>query len=334
MSATRSFFGLLKNNKTLLVMSVAAMIFLMVLMDVLGDDIAHLDSSAYVFFVLHLRRTWLTPIMQSFSGIASPVVLAVMLLVVEAFAPGRRPGFCAGINLVLSVAICLILKEVVQRERPAESIRLVSETGYSFPSGHSMVAMAFFGFLLWMVLHYEKDRIVKVFCTLGFAAVILLIGLSRVYLGVHYASDVLAGFCVTVVWLGIFTRTLAPLLLEERTKAAVEGGDGAWVLPTAKHAAAPRDDVAAQAASPSDAMGAGISADAAGAAAEAADAAGAAAEAADAAAATADESQGPVGQASAVTPASEDAATAAGDTEGESADAATDEMGERAAAPR
>ena len=199
----------------------AAILFLFVLMDVMGDDIAHLDSTAYVFFVLHLRRTWLTPIMQSFSGIASPVVLAVMILVVEAFAPGRRPGICAGINLVLSVGLCLVLKEIVQRERPAESIRLVSETGYSFPSGHSMVAMAFFGFLMWMVLHYEEDRIVKILCTLGFACVILLIGMSRVYLGVHYLSDVLAGFLVTVVWLGFFTRTIAPLLLDER-KPTVE----------------------------------------------------------------------------------------------------------------
>ena len=214
--AFRSFVDLLKKNKFLLVLGVATMLFLAVLMDVLGDDIAHVDSTAYVLFVLHLRRPWLTPIMQSFSGIASPVVLAVMLLVVEAFAPGRRPGFCAGINLVLSVGLCLVLKQLVQRARPDESIRLVSETGYSFPSGHSMVAMAFFGFLMWMVLHYEKDRMVRTLCTIGFAAVILLIGLSRVYLGVHYLSDVLAGFCVTVVWLCFFCRVIAPLLLDEK----------------------------------------------------------------------------------------------------------------------
>lgn len=221
MDGLRSFGELIRANKRTLIVLGAAILFLFVLMDVMGDDIAHLDSTAYVFFVLHLRRTWLTPIMQSFSGIASPVVLAVMILVVEAFAPGRRPGICAGINLVLSVGLCLVLKEIVQRERPAESIRLVSETGYSFPSGHSMVAMAFFGFLMWMVLHYEEDRIVKILCTLGFACVILLIGMSRVYLGVHYLSDVLAGFLVTVVWLGFFTRTIAPLLLDER-KPTVE----------------------------------------------------------------------------------------------------------------
>lgn len=240
--ALGSFWTLVKANKRMLIVGAAAVLFLFVLMNVVGDDIAHLDSSAYSFFVLHLRRTWLTPIMQSFSNIASPVVLAVILLVVEAFAPGRRPGICAGVNLVLSVGLCLVLKEVVQRERPAESIRLVSETGYSFPSGHSMVAMAFFGFLLWMVLHYEKDRTVKAFCTLGFVTIILLIGMSRIYLGVHYASDVLAGFFITVVWLGFYTRVLAPLMLDERPALAAEAGRGTVADPrqaaVGKHSAA------------------------------------------------------------------------------------------------
>ena len=209
----RATVSLIKRNRSMVIMSVAFVIFLAVLMRLRGDKIAYLDNMAYSFFVLRLRRPWLTPIMESISNLAMPVVLAVMLLVVEAFAPGRRPGLCAGINLVLAVGINLLLKEIVQRPRPDETIRLVTESGYSFPSGHSMVSMAFYGLLLWMVWRYEKDRVVKWTCITGFACVIALVGMSRIYLGVHYASDVIAGFCVSVVWLGIYTKVAVPLLI-------------------------------------------------------------------------------------------------------------------------
>ena len=209
----RATVSLIKRNRSMVIMSVALVIFLAVLMRLRGDKIAYLDNMAYSFFVLRLRRPWLTPIMESISNLAMPVVLAVMLLVVEAFAPGRRPGLCAGINLVLAVGINLLLKEIVQRPRPDETIRLVTESGYSFPSGHSMVSMAFYGLLLWMVWRYEKDRVVKWTCITGFACVIALVGMSRIYLGVHYASDVIAGFCVSVVWLGIYTKVAVPLLI-------------------------------------------------------------------------------------------------------------------------
>ena len=121
----------------------------------------------------------------------------------------------AAINLVLAVGIDLVLKEIVQRQRPDESIRLVSEVGYSFPSGHSMVSMAFYGLLLWMVWQYEQDRVVKWVCVTGFAILILFVGISRIYLGVHYASDVIAGFAVSAIWLAVYTKVAVPILLGE-----------------------------------------------------------------------------------------------------------------------
>ena len=205
----------IKRNLRIILVAVALMVFLAVAMDVRSDDIARIDSSAYVFFVLHLRRPWLTPIMETISSLASPIILAAMLLVVEAFAPGRRPGLCAAVNLVMAVGINLVLKEIVQRPRPDESLRLVSEAGYSFPSGHSMVSMAFYGLLLWMVWNYEQDRFVKWMCSAGFAVLILLVGISRIYLGVHYASDVIAGFCVSLIWLAVYTKVAVPFLLSE-----------------------------------------------------------------------------------------------------------------------
>ena len=104
------------------------------------------------------------------------------------------------------------LKAIVQRPRP-DGFQLAVEQGFSFPSGHSMVAMAFFGLLVWMVWHYESDRATRIGCSAAFGLVIVLVGVSRIYLGVHYASDVLAGFCVSLAWLAIYTHVAAPLFL-------------------------------------------------------------------------------------------------------------------------
>ena len=209
------FLELLRANIRLVVAVIAVSIFLFLLSEVLQGELMRLDRIAISLFVMRLRTPWLTPIMEAFSALATPVVLLVLLLVVIAFAPGRAPGWCCTINLVLVVLLNQILKFIVQRPRP-EGFRLAVVSGVSFPSGHSMVAMAFFGLLAWFVWRYEKNRWMRNLLVIAFSIVILMIGISRVYLGVHYASDVLAGFCVSLVWLTLYTRLAVPVFLRDK----------------------------------------------------------------------------------------------------------------------
>ena len=203
--------AIIKQRRTVII-CLCAILFIDLLEDVLAGDLMTLDILAKTLIVENLRADWLTPIMESFSAIASPVSLLVMLLIIMAFAPGKRPGIFCTVNLVLVVILNTLLKELIQRPRP-ESINLITETGFSFPSGHSMVAMAFFGLLVWLVWHYEKNRTLRLVCCAGFSLMILLIGLSRIYLGVHYASDVLGGFCISLAWLALYTSVASPLFL-------------------------------------------------------------------------------------------------------------------------
>ena len=213
-----AFGRLVRENLRLVLAAVAACIFIWLLEEVGEGELTKLDTGAYLLFVQTLRQPWLTPYIESISELAQPVALLAMLLAVEAFAPGRRPGACAAVNLVCAVALNVLLKQLVQRPRP-DGFRLIAETGYSFPSGHSMVAMAFYGLLAWMVWHYERDRFVRWLCVIGFGLVIALIGISRIYLGVHYASDVIAGFCVSLIWLALYTKLVVPLMLDEKDAA-------------------------------------------------------------------------------------------------------------------
>lgn len=207
--------ALTRRNILSILAFIATIIFLGLLREVLTGEVLALDANAYQLVVVYTRREWLTPIMQSISELALPVVLVIMLLAIEAFAPGKRPGACAAVNLVLVFILNQLIKEIVQRPRPV-GFRLISETGYSFPSGHSMVAMAFYGLLVWMIWHYEEDKFVKYLCSIGFCLCIAAVGLSRVYLGVHYASDVIAGFCVSLAWLAVYTKVIAPLFMLDK----------------------------------------------------------------------------------------------------------------------
>jgi undecaprenyl-diphosphatase len=218
-------------NKRSIIIAVAIVLFIAILQDVRSDDILRLDTTAYSFFVLKLRRPWMTGIMEGFSSLSSPIVIGVMFLMVIAFAPGRRPGLCAFVNLVCVVGINQVLKYIVQRPRP-DGFRLISETGYSFPSGHSMVSVAFYGLCAWMVWTYERDRIMRWACCLSFAFIIVVVGMSRIYLGVHYASDVIAGFCVSIAWIGVYTQVFCPLFMpEERVQHAETVASPAYVPP-------------------------------------------------------------------------------------------------------
>ncbi len=208
----RQLARLVRDNRRLVIGVCALVVFVGLLEDVLTKESIKLDRAAYWLIVEHLRFDWLTPIMESFSALATPVTLLVLLLAVAAFAPGRRPGWCCAVNLGLVVALNQALKFIIQRPRP-DGFRLATATGFSFPSGHSMVAMAFFGLLAWLVWKYEKDRRQRVFLLVAFALVIVMVGYSRVYLGVHYASDVIGGFCLSIVWLALYTRIAVPLFL-------------------------------------------------------------------------------------------------------------------------
>ena len=209
----RRFAALVRQNWRLLVVLGCLGVFLVLLEDVLDGDLMRIDAWAYHLIVERLRAPWLTPVMASISSLATPIVLIVMLLVIAAFAPGRRPGWCCAVNLVLVTLLNAGLKVLIARPRPDEAIRLVAETGFSFPSGHSMVSMAFFGLIIWMVWHYEGDRVQRLLLCSAFSLVVLAVGFSRIYLGVHYASDVLGGFCASLIWLAFYTRLAAPLFL-------------------------------------------------------------------------------------------------------------------------
>ena len=101
---------------------------------------------------------------------------------------------------ISSLAMMFFLKNYFERERPLIPL-LEQARGLSFPSGHALMSVTFYGLLIYLVWHNVKDRGLKWTLIVALLILIHLIGFSRIYLRVHYTTDVMAGFAMGVVWL-------------------------------------------------------------------------------------------------------------------------------------
>lgn len=144
-----------------------------------------------------------------FTNLASPLVLLIITLIVVATLPRRELRIPALMNLCVSVMLNLGLKHVFARPRPTDVVHIVVESGTSFPSGHTMAAACFYGFLIWLVWELCTSKALRNTLTVVLGAVIMLVAISRVYLGAHYFSDVLGGLCISVVYLTVFTTIVS-----------------------------------------------------------------------------------------------------------------------------
>ena len=113
----------------------------------------------------------------------------------------KRWKYVIQATLVLGLATVsnMMLKRFIDRARPGIE-HLVSVETLSYPSGHAMSAMAFYGFLIFIVYKFKIHKAIKFFLILLLALLILSIGISRIYLGVHYPSDIAGGFIAGLIW--------------------------------------------------------------------------------------------------------------------------------------
>lgn len=101
--------------------------------------------------------------------------------------------------MILALSSNLILKEIINRARP-DAEHLVTVETLSYPSGHAMMAMAFYGFLIYLVSTFKMNFFLRSTIILLLAVLILSIGVSRIYLGVHYPSDIAGGYIAGLIW--------------------------------------------------------------------------------------------------------------------------------------
>ncbi len=147
--------------------------------------------------------TWVMRLVTQFGSM--PVLLPLGALLVWRLYMARRPR--AAVILALTTVGSQLfdqwLKFGFQRQRPAVFFGLPQPSNYSFPSGHSVTSCCFYGVLAAILSAGAVSRRRKAVIWIAAALITLAIGFSRVYLGVHYPTDVLGGYLLAVAWVGI-----------------------------------------------------------------------------------------------------------------------------------
>ena len=192
-------------------LAVSGLLFSMLAVDVAtGAPIVSFDRAVAGW--LHTHETgFATDVVSTVTQLGgATVLLAITLVASLALVLARRFAQAAlmGAALAGGEALNMALKAAFERPRPAFPDPIATASGFSFPSGHAMVSLTVYGALAFVILATTKSRRARVLVLATAAALVLAIGFSRLYLGVHYVSDVLAAYGAGVAWLMLCGLTL------------------------------------------------------------------------------------------------------------------------------
>ena len=192
-----NIYAFFKKNLIWILLFVCLLISIIIMEDIFEQEIIKIDHIGYEFISTHFLKDVYTPFIKIITNFGSAVYLGIFSIILIIFIKNKKIKILIPLNLIIVTFLNLLLKNIIQRPRPSD-ISIIEEIGYSFPSGHSMVSMAFYG--------YFKNKVLKWLLISFISILIILIGLSRIYLGVHYTSDVVAGFLLAIAYLIIFIK--------------------------------------------------------------------------------------------------------------------------------
>ncbi|MDF2960395.1 MAG: phosphoesterase PA-phosphatase [Paenibacillus sp.] len=163
----------------------------------------------------------LTYIMKFFTfigaGMPAAIVALFVMLLLYKFLHHRKELILFLWVVLGSALLNVILKLLFQRARP-DLYRIIDINGFSFPSGHSMAAFSLYGILAFLIWRHIRTAFGRIIIILIGALMILAVGISRIYLGVHYPSDVLGGYLASGFWMSI-----SIWLFQKNSEKALQG---------------------------------------------------------------------------------------------------------------
>lgn len=205
----------MKNKKSILIIIIGLVIFTTILVLVTLNLTQSFDNGIYTL-TAKIMNPLLTPFVILITLLGNPLtVIAIMAYLIYILRKNKNYYLPLIDALLTSYLVNTLIKVLVARPRP-EVLKLIEQDGYSFPSGHAMNSMAIYFMLFLLINHYMKKSVKKTILLITTMILPILIGLSRIYVGVHYATDVIAG------WVLGLTIAYATFILWDKFKHLLE----------------------------------------------------------------------------------------------------------------
>ena len=182
-------------KKRYLISILSFILFIIITILVITNTIKPFDDFIYNS-LFGLRNNILDIFFKLITELANPIpVIIIYALLVIILT--REDSILLSIGMFLTVGINQILKRIFRRPRPAH-LRLIKQGGFSYPSGHAMMALCIYGTLIYLCATKIKNKKLRITLITLLTLLIILIGLSRIYVGVHYPSDIVGGYSLTI----------------------------------------------------------------------------------------------------------------------------------------
>lgn len=214
-----NFESLFENKKNILIFQVlvgiisALISFLLFakITDTVFENEKIIFDSVLINYIYSFRNVFNTKLMILLSVFGFYGVICISIIISAFLSYKKR--YLLSIYFLFTVSsgflVNFLLKLLIQRQRP-NFLPLTIENDFSFPSGHAMVSFIFFITVVYLYYHLTKKKVFSVILLLVFLIITIFIGISRIYLGVHYPSDILGGFIAGFLWfIGLITSKKA-----------------------------------------------------------------------------------------------------------------------------
>lgn len=195
----------IKNKWQWIIAIICLIGFIAIAEDVFHKEIMKGDIVGYDIISRLSKLKFATPVAKFITNFGGTIFITLSAIALVIIIKNKKIKISIVVNLLIATLSSQILKRILQRPRPT-GIRLVEVSGYSFPSGHSTVSMAFYGYLIYLIYKNIENKYLKWSLITLLSVLICLIGASRIYLGVHYTTDVLGGFFLSISCLIIFVE--------------------------------------------------------------------------------------------------------------------------------
>ena len=199
------FKRIIRENLLLIIVIMVLLILVIFLKEYFKTFIRIIDINIELL-IKEIRSDKFIPFFKVVSFLGSAKFLIPLMIVMIIAMKFKKEGFYIIFGISISCLLNEILKRIVRRNRPV--YKVVNESGFSFPSGHAMNNMVFYGLIINYLCKNIKRKSLKILSVSFMMLLVLLIGFSRIYLGVHYFSDVVCGYIIGILYLILYIRVI------------------------------------------------------------------------------------------------------------------------------